>query len=209
MSIPENEVNEGMKDLMKAAFLCTVLVTGEIACKRPEEILPTEKSSDLVRNVDGTNITKPKNYFNPDDIEEIGVPLDFDSIEDIKNYNPNRPWCGIWKFTFPSRVKNKRYFVWTSNGSNNIMKSKIFDYGYISDIHKVIFGYVIKSANIKKTDDGYLISLTYTLDVGVPEIDKDKLYDIQFLLYNDGQRLKVLDWGDGGYAIRMDHIPYR
>lgn len=209
MSIRENEVNEGMKDLMKAALLCTVLATGEIACKRPEEILPTEKSSDLVRNVDSNYTTKQKNYFNPDDIEEIGLPIDFDSIEDIRNYNPNRPWCGIWKLTYPDRIKSKSYFVWTSNGSNNILKSKFFHSAYVSDIHRVTFEYVIKTANVEKTDEGYLIHITYTLEPEkIPEF-YGRINDITFLLYNDGKNLKVVDWGDGGYAIRMDYIPYR
>ena len=183
MFIPENEVNEGMKDLMKAAFLCTVLATGEMSCKRPEEILPTEKSSDLVRNVDSNYTTKPKNYFSIDDIQDVGIPLD--SIEEVKEYNSDRPWCGIWKLTYPDRVKSKSYFLWTSNGSNDILKSKLFYSGYISDIRRVTYEYVIKTANVKKTDEGYLIYLTFTCDLKIPQFE-GRVYDITFLLYGDG-----------------------
>ncbi len=201
MNINENEVNEGMKDLMKAALLCTVLATGEISCKRPEEILPSEKSSDLTRSVDGYFTTKPKNYVDIKDIENIKIPQD--SIEEAKQYNPDRPWVGIWKLTFHTRVKSKTYFVWTSNGSDNIKDSRLYKCSYISDIHKTSLEYVIKDVNVEPNNDGFTITITYNIPGLV-----DEYVNITFLLYDNNQKLKVTNWGDGGYAVRMNRIPY-
>jgi hypothetical protein len=202
MNINENEVNEGMKDLMKAALLCAVLTTGEISCKRPEEILPSEKSSDLTRSVDGYFTTKPKNYIDIKDIENIKIPQD--SIEEAKQYNPDRPWVGIWKMTFPWRVKNKEYLVWTSNGSDNIKDSRLYKCGYISDINKKIIEYVIKDINVTPIKSGFSITINY----GIPSIDSNHNSVITFLLYDNNQKLKVVNWGDAGYAVRMNRIPY-
>jgi hypothetical protein len=204
MNINENEVNESMKDLMKAALLCTVLATGEMSCKRPEEILPSEKSSDLTRNVDSNYSQLPKKYFNLKDVKEVKIPED--SVEEASRYNPNMPWVGIWKMTFPWRVKNKEYFIWSSNGSDDIRDSKFYKVGYISDVHKAIIEYKIQSINIEKNDDGYIIYMEYKY-TNIPDLQGT--YNITFLLFNNNQELKVVNWGDAGYAIRMDHIPYR
>ncbi len=208
MNINENEVNEGMKDLMKAALLCTVLTTGEMSCKRPEEILPSEKSSDLTRSVDGYFTTKPKNYVDIKDIKNIKIPQD--SIEEAKQYNPDRPWVGIWKLTFPTRIKSKSYFLWTSNGSDNIKDSKLYLSTYVSDIDKITQEYKIISVNVETTNYGYLIDMNYKSDnsmypPGYAPLDS---YNITFLLFNNNKELKVLGWGDAGYAVRMNRIPY-
>ncbi len=202
MDINENEVNEGMKDLMKAALLCAVLTTGEISCKRPEEILPSEKSSDLTRSVDGYFTTKPKNYIDIKDIENIKIPQD--SIEEAKQYNPDRPWVGIWKLTFPSRIKSKTYFVWTSNGSDDIKDSRFYHSAYVSDVDRITVEYVIKDVNVKPINSGFSITLTYS----TPSIENYCCHNITFLLYDNNQKLKVVEWGDSGYGVRMNRIPY-
>ena len=202
MKINENEVNEGMKDLMKAALLCTLLTTGEISCKRPEEILPSEKSSDLTRSVGGYFTTKPKNYVDIEAIENIEIPKD--SIEEAKRYNPDRPWVGIWRLTYPTRVNSKAYFLWVSNGSDNIKDSRLYYCGYISDIHKASIEHVIKDVSVEPNGDGFSITINYT----IPSLDPNRYDNMTFLLYDNNQKLKVLDWGDAGYAVRMNRIPY-
>lgn len=206
MNINENEVNEGMKDLMKAALLCTVLATGEMSCKRPEEILPTEKSSDLSRSVDGNFTTKPKKYFDVKDIENIEIPQD--SIEEASVYNPERPWVGIWKLLPYSMKKNrKEYMVWTSNGSNNIKDSKLYHFSYVSDTISVMKEFAINRVNVENSDGGFLVTIFYFIPQVPQSIGNE--YELKFLFFDNNQKFTVIGWGDAGNAVRMNRIPYK
>lgn len=192
---------------MKAALLCTVLATGEMSCKRPEEILPTEKSTDLIRKVDVEQNTKQKNIFSIYEIQNIQIPQD--TLKSVKEFNPRQPWVGIWKFTEDFRLDIKQFLIISptnrmSLDKNNIVGSKIYwcawsDDRQVYDMLPLTFvsGDILYTTNDKKT-------YTFSLNGYAKGNTYQDYFEISF---KDKDSLDITNWGSGK-AVRVDKLPY-